>query len=370
VITELDVGGAERSLVSLASRLDRTRWSPQVVGLGPEGPLVEDLQRANVPCRCLGVNRNRPLQAVARLAAALRYHRPELVQSFLFHANVATRLAAPLAGAPWVVGGLRVAERQQRWHLWLDRITARLAAGSVCVSAGVSRFAQEAGGLSADRLTVIPNGIDVARIDDAPPLPRTALGLSQSAHVALFVGRLTEQKGLPELLTAASVVMARQDDWYLVVVGEGSARELLRQWRDEHPALSHRLIELGQRRDVPSLLKTADLLVLSSRWEGMPNVVLEAMAAGRPVVATAAEGTEDLVVPGETGWLTPPGDSQTLAIALLEAAEQSPEERQRFGEAGRRRVKTLFSLDHVVESYEQLWAGLLSYALPHRMQES
>jgi starch synthase (maltosyl-transferring) len=119
-----------------------------------------------------------------------------------------------------------------------------------------------------------------------------------------------------------------------------------------------RLHWLGRRSDVPGLLRTADLLVLPSRWEGMPNVVLEAMTARKAVVASAVEGTEDLVVAGETGWLVPPGDAGALASALVEAAADRQRLR-RFGRAGRDRIERHFSIDRVIRAYDTLWAEVL-----------
>ncbi len=111
------------------------------------------------------------------------------------------------------------------------------------------------------------------------------------------------------------------------------------------------------------LLKTADVLVLASLWEGMPNVVLEAMAASRPVVATAVEGTEELVISGQTGWLVPPRDSEALSTALLEAAS-TPNLCYVLGCQGRVRVGAEFSIDQTVIAYERLWYGLLGYQPP------
>lgn len=362
-ITDLDVGGAERALVALATRLDRRRWQPSVICLSGEGELVDNLRRADVPCVCLNVNPRHPLFAVARVAWALRAQQPELVQSFLFHANLAVKLAAPWAGRPWVVGGLRVAERQRKWHLTLDRLTGRLSAGSVCVSEGVRRFSL-ATGLPADRLTVIPNGIDPEPFDRAQRIPRESLGIPETAHLALYVGRLDVQKGLPDLLTAAEWVAERSADWHLAIVGDGPERDWLRKRLDfdgeRSSAAAGRVHVLGRRTDVAGLLKSADLLVLPSLWEGMPNVILEAMAARLAVVATHVEGTEDLVVPGQTGRLVPPGDPSALGAALLAAAEE-PEQCRAHGRAGRQRVEQSFTQAKVVAAYEQLWAGLLGY---------
>ncbi len=358
VITDLDPGGAERAMVALATRLDPARWRVRVFCLMGPGPLVEPLREAGIPCECLSVNRNRPLQAVVRLAAALRAFRPQLVQSFLFHANLAARLAAPSAGKPWVIGGLRVAEHQKRWHLALDRATSRLSVGSVCVSRGVEEFSHAIGRLDPDRLTVIPNGIDPRPYDQAKALSRESLGIPETAHLAIQIGRLDTQKGLVDLLEAARVVIETYPEWHLALAGQGPLRDWLAARLSSEPILRDHVHWLGQRDDVASLLKTADVAVLASRWEGMPNVVLEAMAASRAVVATAVEGSRELVLPGRTGWLVPPRDPARLALALIEAA-RSPEQCSSLGMLGRQRVGDLFSMDATRTAYEQLWAGVL-----------
>ena len=362
VITDLDVGGAERALVALATRLDRARWRPSVVCLGPEGRLSEPLRAAGIDLVCLGVGPNRPDRAFSALTQVLRTQRPKLVQSFLFHANIAARLAALRSGKPWVLGGVRVAEQRpgKRWHLVLDRLTAWLGAGSVCVSHGALRFTRDIAGVNPERLTAIANGVDPEPIDRAEPLPRAAIGLAPEDVCALFIGRLDVQKGLPTLFEAVGQVIAERPDWRLVMVGDGPERP----WLEHQLALNRRLAArvrwLGRRDDVPALLKMADMLVLPSLFEGMPNVVLEAMAARRAVVATAVEGSEELVVPGETGWLVPPRDPEALALALLEAAAD-PDRRRRFGDAGHARAEAEFSLERMSSAYQRLWADVLGF---------
>ena len=183
------------------------------------------------------------------------------------------------------------------------------------------------------------------------------------AQLALCIGRLDVQKGVPDLLEAAERVIHQRPDWHLVLAGDGPSRDWLLAQVAERPRLRDNVHWLGHRDDVPGLLKSADVVVHASLWEGMPNAVLEAMAARRPVVGTAVEGTEDLVVPGRTGWLVPPRDVTALGHALIEAAD-SPESRHSYGEAGRLRVEQEFSLDRIVASYEQLWAGILGFRLP------
>ncbi len=187
--------------------------------------------------------------------------------------------------------------------------------------------------------------------------------MPEDAHLALCVGRLDPQKGLPDLLDAAERVIARRPGWHLAIAGDGPERAWLLEAIEGRAPLRDRVRWLGRRDDVPGLLKSADVLVQASHWEGMPNAVLEAMAARRAVVGTAVEGTEDLVVPGRTGWLVPPRDPVALAQALDEAADD-PDRRRRYGEAGRLRVEREFSLDAVVAAYERLWAAVLGLRLP------
>ena len=214
-----------------------------------------------------------------------------------------------------MVGGLRVAERQKRWHLLVDRLTAPLSTGSVCVSQGVLRFSREVAGISSKRLVVIPNGIDPQPFDSVMAISRAEIGVPDQAHLAVFVGRLDPQKGLPDLLSAAERVTTERLNWHLALAGDGPSQSWLLEQIANQPRLRGKTHWLGTCSNIPGLLKSANVLVQPSLWEGMPNAVLEAMAARLPVIGTAVEGTEDLVVPGETGWLVPPGNPQTLSRA-------------------------------------------------------
>lgn len=363
LITDLNVGGAERALTYLARGLPKNRWKVHVVNLGGEEPLADSLRAEGIDVRCLGVSKRRPIQAIRGLAAVLREIRPQLLQCFMFHSNVAGRFAARLAGVPWVLGGLRVAEHQKGWHLTVDRVTAWMSAGSVCVSAGVKRFSITYGGLSEARLTVIPNGVDVGPFDRAKSLDKSSLGFDPADRLALFVGRLDPQKGLPYLLDAVELVASSRPRWKLVMTGrEGTESEWFRERVAESPVLSRHVKWLGFCEDIPELMKTSEILLLPSLWEGMPNVVLEAMAAGRAVIGTDVEGTDELVVPGETGWLVPPANTEALAAAMAEAFDK-PDRTKKYGEAGRKRVESRFTLNGTIRAYEKLWAGVLGLKL-------
>ncbi|NUQ65657.1 MAG: glycosyltransferase, partial [Pirellulales bacterium] len=200
-ITDLDVGGAERALVDLAVRLDLGRFAPVVYCLGPrpvfeEASCVPALEQAGIEVHCFGATRRVDLVSVVRgLGRSFADRRPDLVQCFLFHANLAGRLAARKAGIRPVLAGIRVAERQQRWHLWADRLTSRLVDRYVCVSQSVADFSVREAGLPETKIHIIPNGIDVSSYLASHPADLTQFGIQPARRVVTYVGRLDPQKG-------------------------------------------------------------------------------------------------------------------------------------------------------------------------------
>ena len=175
-ITDLDPGGAERALVQVATRLDRTLWEPAVYCLSPRGEMADVLESAGIPTHCLNASR-RDASVVGRLAILLRRQRPALIQSFLFHGNLAARISAVIARVPIVISGVRVAEREKRWHIKLDRQTRRLVTHHVCVSESVAEFTKRELRLADEAVSVIPNGVDSEAIAAAPPADLTQFGI-------------------------------------------------------------------------------------------------------------------------------------------------------------------------------------------------
>jgi glycosyltransferase involved in cell wall biosynthesis len=363
-ITELEVGGAERNLVELATRLDRDTWDPVVYCLKPRPPAdeascVPPLEAAGIPVHCLGMRQIwHALPAIGRLRRRFVEQRPELVQTFLFHANLAGRLAARRAGVPRVVSGIRVAERRCRWHIWADRLTARLVDRHVCVSQAVARFSAERASIPAEKLVVIPNGIDLAGYPVARPADLASLGVPSGRRVVTYVGRLDRQKGLHWLLETAGGWLHRVPDCDLLLVGKGPDRARLERLCAKH-ALSGRVRFLGWRPDVPEILAASHLLVLPSIWEGMPNVVLQAMASRLPVLATDVEGVRELLGPGSSSQVVRYGDTQAFAeklVTLMTDRKLAAE----LGQKNRARAEAEFAIERVVAAYEDLWRALVA----------
>lgn len=363
-ITDLDAGGAERCLVHLATRIDRRRFDPVVYCLRRR-PEVEEtsclapLSSAGIEVHCLGARASwEILRVVRKLARLLREQQPDLLQSFLFHGNVVGRLAARRAGVRRVVSGIRVAEGGSRWHLWIERWTDRLVDRHVCVSQAVARFSAARTGLPADKLVVIPNGVDVAAYPARSPLPLETLGVPPGQGVVTYVGRLNRQKGVRWLVESASDWLRQVPDCDLLLVGSGPEREVLRA-TCEKLGIAPRVHFAGWRPDVPEILASSRLLVLPSRWEGMPNAVLEAMATGLPVVATRAEGVEELLGPAAAEQTVDYGDGRALSGRIVNVLSDAPTA-VRLGAANRVRAATDFPLETMVRAYETLWESLAS----------
>lgn len=363
-ITELAPGGAERCLTELVTRLDRRKFEPIVYSLAPapaphEPSLRQVLEAAGVPLRFLGAHRAwRAPAVVRRLASSLRQDQPSLLQTFLFHANILGRIAGRRAHVPRIVSGIRVAERRHGWYLWLDRWTQRMVDRHVCVSQSVADFSSRVAGLPADRLTVIPNGIDVERFVRASPADLRAYGVGAGRKALIFVGRLDAQKRARWLIDMAPQWLDLLPNYDLLLVGDGPERGDL-EMTCRQQGIANRVHLAGWSNEVPSILKASHVLLLPSAWEGMPNVVLEAMAAGLPVVCTEVEGVRELLGPQFDQQTAPLGNAQLFSDKLV-AIAGSPELAAKLGAGNQERARLEFSLDAMVQSYSELYESLLS----------
>lgn len=361
VITDLDMGGAERHLAELAVRMDRRRFAPTVYCLGPEpsrqeASCVPAIRAAGVEVHCLGGRTIWQFPGVLRrLKRLLAAQEPHIVQTFLFHANVLGRIAARCAGTPKIVAGLRVAERAAAWHLRLDRLTQRWVDRYVCVSQSVADFSRTRGHLSAEKLVVIPNGIDLEKYP-ADAMDLSALGIPAGHRIVTFVGRLEQQKGVAWLIATAPQWLERLPSCDLLLVGDGPLRSSL-ETAVQSSGMAERVHFAGWRADVPAVLAASSLLVLPSSWEGMPNVVLEAMASRRPVVATDVEGVRELLGPGAASQTCRYQDTPALVNKIVGLMSDS-RLRETLGRENGRRAEDIFSISRTVSAYEQLWQSL------------
>jgi glycosyltransferase involved in cell wall biosynthesis len=362
VIATLDAAGAEREVALLATRLDRARFDVRVLALTRGGPLEANLRAAGVPVDVLGKRWKLSPAAVLGLAHRLRRARPDIVHTHLFTANAYGRVAALLAGAPAVVATEHATDPgKRRWHEAIDRALARRSAAVVCVSEAV-RAAYARRGIPAAKLRVIPNGVD------AEAIARAAEGLAPAPDLVATASRLDPAKDVPTLVRAIAILRARGAAARLAIAGEGPARAAI-EAEIARAGLGDAVRLLGFRPDVPRVIAGASVFATASRTEGFGLAAAEAMAVGRPVVASRVEGLAEVVEDGRTGLLVPSGNAEAFALAIG-ALLADPARARAMGEAGRARVCERFPADRMVREWAALFDALCPAERTARCAES
>ena len=362
VLTSAVRGGVEEVVLALLQRLDPTEFR---TALAAPRALLEafapDLRGVRVDAEPVAVESPLDRAGLGRLSAFMRRLAPQVVNSHLFRA---TAVAAPLAR--W--HGARVVETYHGREGWrqgpvrgrflLDRLVGRCVNRVIAVSEAARTFLVECKGYPADKVTVVPNGRDLSvfRPGSSREAVRKELGLDGAVPLVGVVGRLEEQKGHRHLLEAWPAVVAELPDARLLLVGEGSLRGAL-EARARALGVAGSLILAGFRADVPRLLDAVDVVCLPSLYEGMPLTAIEASAMARPIVATAVDGTPEVVREGITGRLVPPADPTALGDALRSLLRE-PDTARRMGQAGREWTLARFDLDRQVAATARVYRSL------------
>ena len=364
LVVGLGVGGTESHVLELASRIDRKRFDVVVVSLKPEGALVPELRARGV--RVLSVNGTgkSDIRVLFRLREIFRVEQPDIVQAFLFWANVAARIIGQMERKICVVSAYHDQVTQEGWLIRsLDRFTMRWTSRMVCCSRAVRRSVQSRIGGREEQFIMIPFGVEPNRFRGVPVVPRHNLGLEEGLPVIGTVCRLVEpKKGLRFLLEAVAQLekSAGAPVCQVLIVGEGPAEKQLRAMAREL-GIASRVIFAGVRRDIPHLLSALDIFVLPSLYEGFGIAILEAMAAGLPVVATTVGGIPEFVTDGMTGRLVEPGKAEALADAI-QAVLANPEQARQMGLQGQRHVQEQFEIGTVVRQHEAVYEACLAQA--------
>jgi glycosyltransferase involved in cell wall biosynthesis len=367
LITGTSVGGAEKAVLDLSTSLDKTRYEITVGSLKDKGLIGEQLEKGDIEVVSFGLQEGSGLAGflsslfiILKVARVLKRKKADIIHTFLFRANLIGRISAQFAGKPIVISSLRTMEEEKKYQLFLERITSFMVDKYIAVSERVKEHAIRNSKIPPDKIITIYNGVrpwgDRTAVD--PGAMRRALGIAPSDRVVMVIGRLRKEKGHSFLIDGINEVRKRIPEVKLIIAGDGEEEEKLKA-QVKRLSLSDTVVFAGLRRDIPELLTIAELVVLPSLWEGMPNCLLEAMNTGKPVVATTVGGIPEVVQNGETGILVPPRDSHALTEAIMRIFSQR-EEAHAMGMKGRKRVEQLFPLKKTLEATEVVYQEMLN----------
>jgi glycosyltransferase involved in cell wall biosynthesis len=358
VIPSLDIGGTEKTLLVLCRSLKAKGFDFRIAALKGGGAAAEALKEAGFPVVLLqspdgffgGALDFIPL--TLRLRREIKGFSPDLVHTWLTRANTVGRLAARFSGRRPVISSLRVMEEEKSYHLWAERFLQGLCRTVTVNSAELKRFARQRIGIPAEKIVLIPNGID------ASPGPSSSAAALRSAWAAPGqfliggLGRLHRQKGFDVFLRAAARIAKLRPECRFVIAGDGPERENLKALA-KSLGIETAVSFAGWVPKSLDFLSVLDLFVFPSRWEGLPNAVLEAMLCGKPVVCTPA-GSSGLIEDGRDGLVVPAENAAEISAAAVRMFGD-PELRSRLGRAAREKVLKEYTLEGMILSYEKLY---------------
>ncbi|MBZ0168062.1 Glycosyltransferase, group 1 family protein [Candidatus Methylomirabilis lanthanidiphila] len=356
VIPQLAHGGAERQLYELSRGLDATRFQCVVYCLSERTfPYGDMIREAGIELRILKPCGHFDISRVLQLARLVRKDRIDILHAFLFHANGYAWPARWLAGGPRLVTSARNCQTIG----WLrDRVNRLAFQGSdaiVCNGEAVRSFIGQHYRVPAEKCAVIYNGVDLERFALSTESPPSAYRSGDG--LVITVGRLVPQKDIELFLDAAALLTHRQAGTRFVIVGDGHCRGALERYA-AHNGLGRQVAFLGERADVPELLRTADVVWLTSAWEGLSNVLLEAMACAKPIVTRDVGACREIVRHGVNGYLVPKRDAEAFAHYTL-GLLTNPVQASEMGQAGRKIAEEKFSLSAMIRNTVKLYDSLL-----------
>jgi len=356
LIGHLKVGGAQKHLLELLRRLDRSRFTPRVYCLKRQGALVQEVEGLGVEVEDLRIGENlgepKSLFRLFEFARQLRKEGISLLHCYLPRANFFGAIAGTIARVPVLISKRSLEPQQTLKQVFLCRIADARADALLVNSHEVWRHAREVGGCRPDKLRLVPNGIDIDRYRKP-----SSNGFHGPRPIIGTVLRLEAVKGPDSFVEMAGRVAAEMPEARFVVVGDGNMRPDLERL-GASLGLGDRLQLLGERDDVAEILPTFSVFLLPSLIEGMSMALLEAMAAARPIVATSVGGNLDLIRDGETGLLVAPGRPDEMAAAVLRLLKD-PGWAKRLGGAAQTLVMNHYSADAMVQRIERIYSELL-----------
>lgn len=353
VIGTLVPGGAEKQLLNLIKLLDKTKFQPVLIALRG-GKLEGDFKKV-VKLRIIGKKWKIDPFFFFHLFKAIKKESPDILHTFMFTSNTWGRFCGILLKVPVLIASERSTDPWKKWyHFKIDKILGKFTSKIICVSEEVEKVYKEKLNLPDEKFLVIKNGVDIEYFDNIERKAELKQKFKiEEEKVILTGGRLSSEKGIDYFLRAAEKLIKIFPPVKFLIVGEGSEREKLER-EVESMNLEEKVIFTGYRDDLPQIMKISDVVVLSSKWEGLPNLLIEAMACKLPVVATNVGGCKEIVKEGENGFLVEYGDIENLTEKILYILK-NPEMSEKMGKKGYEFIKTHFNIKDKIKQYENIY---------------
>jgi glycosyltransferase involved in cell wall biosynthesis len=373
VIGSFEIGGAEKQMFTLVRAIQDYGISCHVFSLQRGGPLSSHFSELGVPVHSGGLGKGdiykRPwklLSAEISLIRLILKLKPRVVHSYLPLATFMGALAGRLCRVPLVITSRRSLGRYQERYRALRLFDLLANKFSHCVTVNSKSVWNDVlvrDNVDPKKLVLIYNGVDHSNFD-VPREVRVELrkktGFTHSHKVVTVVANLIPYKGHAELLDAAAAVLDQIPSSRFWLVGRDRGIEKYLKQKARELGILNRVIFAGERSDIPNILAASDILVLPSHEEGFSNVILEAMAAGLPLVATRVGGAQEAVLDGVTGWLVQPNRPKELATKIVDLLN-NPKRSKKWGERGKERVKKEFGIEKMVEEHLMLYQRVMNY---------
>lgn len=360
IIWSLEPGGAERVVIDLAKHIDRIRFEPYVCCINQPGRLSDELVNNDISIFHLNKRGKIDFSALRRLIRIMKEKDFDIIHTHMFTANLWGRLANIFARRrPVVITEHNIDEWKNVLHFLLDRILLLYTQKVIFVSDKVRQFYEKKVNVPEEMSVVCHNGIDTSRlsIENGRDKFRVSIGVRDDALLIGSIGRLVPQKDVKNFLRAFYKVKNEKEDIIAIIVGDGPEREELVNLRDELN-LSDCVKFLGMRNDIGDILNSLDLLVVSSKREGLSISILEAMSMRVPVIATNVGGNSECIIDGETGLLVPPEDPGALSQAILKGLSNK-ETLKDMGKKAKRLFEERFTVDKMVKLHEEIYEDIV-----------
>lgn len=355
LIATLDIGGTEKQLLTLLKGLDKNKYEPIVCCLRRGGPFKEEIESLGIKVIILGKKSKYDISIIPKLIRLIKKEKPIIVHTFLWTSNFWGRIASIICRVPVIISGERCVDLWKGWFEFsADKILSYFTDKIISNAFVIKKFLVS-NGISNSKIEVVYNGLDfsIYEISYNTDEIKKELNIDFQKHIIGFVGRLSYQKNPQMFVDIAKKILRKRNDVQFLIIGDGELRQQVEEQIKKYD-IENKIKILGYRKDIPRILQIIDIVVFTSRWEGLPNVLLEASASAKPVVASDVDGVREVVIDKKTGFVISLVDEEGFLNAILKLLD-SPVEAMKMGKEGRNFVRETFGVSKFIKNIEKIY---------------